>query len=60
VAEEAYELAEESYAAGTMELLEVKNAEQELNQARYDLLNARYTFLSGMLDLRYLAGGELE
>ena len=59
VAEEAYELAEEAYAAGTMELLEVKNAEQELNQARYDLLDARYTYLSGMLDLEYLAGGEL-
>ncbi|MFW5747253.1 MAG: TolC family protein [bacterium] len=60
VAEEAYELAEEAYAAGTMELLEVKNAEQELDQARYDLLDARYTYLSGMLDLEYLAGGGLE
>ena len=60
VAEEAYELAEEAYAAGTMELLEVKNAEQELDQARYDLLDARYTYLSGMLDLEYLAGGGLQ
>jgi outer membrane protein TolC len=53
VAERAYALARESYYAGGMDLLEVKDTEQELEQARIDLLQEKYNYLSGLLDLEY-------
>ncbi|MBN1799220.1 MAG: TolC family protein [Spirochaetales bacterium] len=53
VAERAYNLALESYYAGGIDLLEVKDTEQELEQARIDLLQEKYNYLAGLLDLEY-------
>ncbi len=49
----AYRLAEEAYNAGSRELLEVQNAELELRKARLEVLKAKYTYITGLLDLEY-------
>jgi len=53
IAERTYNLALESYYAGGIDLLEVKDTEQELEQARIDLLQEKYNYLAGLLDLEY-------
>jgi outer membrane protein TolC len=53
LAERAYRLAEEAYNAGGRELLEVQNAELELNKARLEVLRAKYSYITGLLDLEY-------
>jgi outer membrane protein TolC len=52
-AQEAYDLTEISYAAGTKELLEVQNASDELSKAKLLLLKEKYNYLSGLIDLSY-------
>ncbi len=52
-AQEAYDLTETSYAAGTKELLEVQNASDELQKAKLLLLKEKYNYLSGLIDLSY-------
>jgi multidrug efflux system outer membrane protein len=52
-AQEAYDLTETSYNAGTVELLEVQNASDELQKANLLLLTEKYTYLSGLIDLSY-------
>ncbi len=59
LAREAYDLTEEAYRAGTEELLEVQNASDELNKAQLALLNEKYTYLSGLLDLEYALNTKL-
>jgi len=53
IAERTYNLALESYYAGGIDLLEVKDTEQELEQARINLLQEKYNYLAGLLDLEY-------
>ncbi len=53
VAERAYSLALESYYAGGIDLLQVKDTEQALEQARTDLLQEKYNYLAGLFDLEY-------
>jgi outer membrane protein TolC len=53
LAERAYNMAEEAYNAGTKELLEVKEAEDELNNARVKVLEEKYSYTTGLLDLEY-------
>ncbi len=53
LAQEAYELTEKAYQAGTEELLEVKNASDDLQKAKLSLLNEKYNYLSGLIDLSY-------
>lgn len=53
LAQRAYSLAQEAYQAGTRDLLEVQNAEQELRQARVQVLSEKYNYVSGLLDLEY-------
>jgi outer membrane protein TolC len=53
LAEEAYELTEKAYESGTKELLEVQSASDELQKALLTLLNEKYNYLSGLLDLEY-------
>jgi multidrug efflux system outer membrane protein len=60
VAERAYNLALESYYAGGIDLLEVKNIEQELEQARIYLLQEKYNYLAGLLDLEYECNTTIE
>jgi outer membrane protein TolC len=52
-AQEAYDLTETSYNAGTVELLEVQNASDELQKAKLLLLKEKYNYLSGLIDLSY-------
>jgi outer membrane protein TolC len=51
LAERAYNATAASYRAGTSELLDVRDAENSLNQAKLGLLNEKYNYLSGLLDL---------
>jgi outer membrane protein TolC len=60
VAERAYNLALESYYAGGIDLLEVKDTEQALEQARIDLLQEKYNYLAGLLDLEYECNTTIE
>ncbi len=59
LAQEAYDLNEEAYAAGTEELLEVQNAADNLQNAKLNLLNEKYNYLSGLIDLEYALGKTL-
>ncbi len=52
-AQEAYDLTETSYNAGTVELLEIQNASDELQKAKLMLLTEKYNYLSGLIDLSY-------
>jgi outer membrane protein TolC len=60
VAERAYDLAEEAYNAGSAELLELKDAERELDRARFDLLGARHDYMTGLFELEYLLDTPVE
>ncbi|MCF7953734.1 MAG: TolC family protein [Spirochaetales bacterium] len=60
MAERAYLLSEEAYNAGSRELLEVQNAEIELNKAQYELLKEKYNYVTGLLDLEYALNTSLE
>jgi len=60
LAERAYSLAQEAYQAGTRDLLEVQNAEQELRQARVQVLSEKYNYVSGLLDLEYALNASLD
>jgi outer membrane protein TolC len=53
VAQRAYTLALESYNSGGIDLLEVKDAERELLQAKLSLLQEKFNYLKGRMDLEY-------
>jgi outer membrane protein TolC len=59
LAEKAYELAEKGFATGALERLELDDADNELSGARNQVLRAKYTYITTLLDLEY-AVGELE
>ena len=59
LAEKAYELAEKGFATGALEPLELDDADNELSSARNQVLRAKYTYVTNLLDLEY-AVGELE
>ncbi|TVQ40102.1 MAG: TolC family protein [Spirochaetaceae bacterium] len=54
LAERAFELATEAYAAGTRELLELRNAEQELQTAQLQVLQGKLEYIEALLDLQYI------
>jgi outer membrane protein TolC len=56
LAQRSYELTEQAYRAGFQDLLQVQNAEQQLNQARVGVLAQNFTYLQGLLDLEYAIG----
>ena len=60
LAERAFDLAAEAYAAGTRELLDVRNAEQELQTAQLQVLQGKLEYIEALLDLQYIlnANGE--
>jgi outer membrane protein TolC len=53
LARRAYELAEIGYNNGLRDLLEVQNAEVELQSARFELLKQRKQIMDNLLDLQY-------
>ena len=48
-----------SYRNGTSELLDLRDAEDQLNQAKLGLANEKYNYLSGLLDLEYMLNTNL-
>lgn len=53
LAQRAYELAEVGYNNGLRDLLEVQNAEVELQSARFELLKQRKQIMDNLLDLEF-------
>lgn len=53
LAQKSYDMNVISYQNGTRELLDVKDAESQLNQAKLGLINSKYEYLTGLLDLEY-------
>lgn len=51
MAEKAYRLTEQGYRAGTIEYLDLKDAENTLIEARLGVLAEKYKYLSALLDL---------
>lgn len=51
VAQEAYDMSARSYRNGTMELLDLRDAENSLNQAKLGLLSRKMSYISALMDL---------
>lgn len=60
LAHEAYRMSQEAYDAGSKELLEVKDAERDLNTAKLEVLKEKYNYITGLLDLEYALNATLE
>jgi outer membrane protein TolC len=59
IAEETYKLAEKQYNLGGKNYLDLKDAENNMYDAKINILNAKYEYLSNLLDLQYLLNIEL-
>ncbi len=59
LAQKAYDAASEAYRVGQKELLDVQTSENELEQAKLNLLNEEYNYTTGLLDLEYLTNTKL-
>ena len=53
LAQRSYDMTLVAYRNGTVELLDVRDAENQLNQAKLGLVNEKFNYLSGLLDLEY-------
>jgi len=53
LAQQSYDLMKESYDNGQAELLDLRDAENSLNQAKLTRLSNEYTYLSTLIDLEY-------
>ena len=51
IAAKAWRLTEQGYKAGTIEYLDLKDAENTLMQARLGVLSEKFTYISNLLDL---------
>lgn len=60
LAERAFELAEAAYSAGNRDFLDVQNAELELQKARLKVLEEKYVYISGLLDLEFALNSPLD
>lgn len=60
LAQRALSLAQEGYKAGTRDLLDVRNAEQDLQNAQVDVLSDEYNYTAGLLDLEYALNATLD
>jgi outer membrane protein TolC len=56
LAERTYRLTETAYRAGLQTLVEVQNAELELQKAKIGILEQQFTYLQGLIDLEYAMG----
>ncbi|MFO7848668.1 MAG: TolC family protein, partial [Spirochaetia bacterium] len=59
-AEKAYEMAEEAYNVGSEELLEVKDAQDELQKAQFEVLKEKYNYVSALLDLEHAINASVD
>lgn len=60
IAEKAYRLTEQGYRAGSIEFLDLKDAENSLLQAEIGVLMEKYKYLSTLLDLEGAVNAPLE
>ncbi len=60
LSERAYELAEEGYNAGTVELLTLESSSDDLQKARLNVLSEKYNYQAALLDLEYAINKSLE
>lgn len=51
LAQRAYEMSARSYRNGTTELLDLRDSENQLNQAKLGQLNSKFNYLSALMDL---------
>ena len=59
LAQRSYDMTLVAYRNGTVELLDVRDAENQLNQAKLGLANEKFNYLSGLLDLEYTLNTKL-
>lgn len=59
LAEKSYEQTYEAYKAGTQELLDVKDAESQMNQAKLGLMSEKMNYITNLLDLEYAINTKL-
>ena len=59
LAQRSYDMTLVAYRNGTAELLDVRDAENQLNQAKLGLANEKFNYLSGLLDLEYTLNTKL-
>lgn len=59
LAEKSYQQTYEAYKAGTQELLDVKDAENQMNQAKLGLMSEKMNYISNLLDLEYAINSKL-
>ncbi|MCR5318751.1 MAG: TolC family protein [Treponema sp.] len=60
LAQRSYNMTAAAYMNGTRELLDLRDAENQLNQAKLGLANQKYNYISSLLDLETLLGIELK
>ncbi len=58
LAEEALQVADEGYRVGLRELLEVRDAQNQVDSARFEYLNEQYNYIAAQIDLALLLGIE--
>ena len=51
LAQKAYDMQLRSYHSGTTELLDLRDSENSLNQAKLGQLNQKYQYISALMDL---------
>ena len=59
LAQKAYNMTLTAFRNGTTEYLDLKDAESQLAQAKLGLMNEKFTYLSGILDLEYAINSPL-
>ena len=60
LAQRSYDMTLVAYRNGTTELLDLRDAENQLNQAKLGLANEKFNYLSGLMDLEYTLNTKLE
>ncbi|MFA6844729.1 MAG: TolC family protein [Sphaerochaetaceae bacterium] len=53
LAQKSYDMTLDAYQQGSKELLDVRDSENQLNQAKLSKLSEQYNYLSSLLDLEY-------
>ena len=56
--EEALQVADEGYRVGLREILEVRDAQNQVDSARFEYLNEQYNYIAAQIDLALLLGIE--
>ena len=59
LAQRAYDSSARSYRNGATELLDLRDSESQLNQAKLGQLNQKYNYISALMDLEYTLNTDL-